>query len=233
MGNLFIWMVVIGAVFGPLVYLASTYWNIFQLWRVPTTNIGSMPNQGQVQVVGRIRCEESKSRLNNAECAFWQLEVKERQGSGKGGARWASVHKESSGPFEIDDITGRIMVKSAEKAEMVMKDEFAQEKLDDAILEKLESLGIKTKGLFGIHKKIRVYERLIMPGEEITVLGKFDKDTQEGNIAGGAITPVVISNLNKPDLLKTYFWRNTRPMLVPYLISLFSAAFFVYIMLNL
>jgi hypothetical protein len=230
MDNLFVWMIVISAVFGPLVYLASTYWNIFQVWRVPITNIGSIANQGQVQVVGRIRCEPSKSRLNNADCAFWQLEVKERQGSGKGGGRWVSIYKESSGKFEVDDITGKLMVESPEKAELVMKDEFAQEKLDDATWVKLEGLGIKTKGLFGFRKKLRVYERMISPREEISVLGKFAKGSQVGDISGGAITPVVISNLNKSDLLKTYFWRNTRPMVLPYLISLVSVIFFVYIL---
>ena len=79
---------------------------------------------------------------------------------------------------------------------------------------------------------MRVYERLIAPDEEILVLGKFEKDPAAISISSGSIVPQVISNLAKTEMLKTYFWRTAKPMILPFLISLGFLAFFIYTMLQ-
>jgi hypothetical protein len=73
---------------------------------------------------------------------------------------------------------------------------------------------------------------MIAPGEEILVLGKFQKDPQAISSSSGAITPSVISNMGKSDTLKTYFWRSVKPLLIPYLLSLAFLAFFIYSLLQ-
>ena len=60
--------------------------------------------------------------------------------------------------------------------------------------------------------------------ECMILLGKFQKS--EGLISGGSVTPLVISNLSKGEMLKTYFWRTARPRILPFL---FSFAFLIYI----
>jgi hypothetical protein len=228
MNNWFIWLIALGAVLSPFVYLAGTFWNLFLTWRTHATSISGIPGQGWVEVTGRIRGEQVTSQLNNTACAFCQLEVKEYQGSGKGGGRWRTIHKESSGPFEVDDMTGRVTIQTSGNIDLVLENEISFEHPDDSIKAKLENLGIKTKGFLGFNKKLRVYERLIAPGEEILVLGKFQKDPQAISISNGSITPSVISNMGKTETIKTYFWRSIKPMLLPYLISIFFLAFFIY-----
>ena len=232
MENWMFWLFILGAVFSPFVYLAGTLWNLFLTWRTPTTAIGSIPGPGWVEVKGRIRGEPVTSRLSQTACAFWQLEIKEHQGSGRGGGRWRTVHKESSGPFEVDDLTGRVNIEGTEKPDLVLSQETVQDKLDDVTREKLEAIGVKTKGFLGISRKLRVSERMIAPGEEILVLGKFQKDPQAISSSSGAITPSVISNMGKTETLKTYFWRSVKPMLIPYLLSLAFLAFFIYSLLQ-
>lgn len=228
MDNWIFWLIIIGAIISPLIYSAGSIRNLFLGWRVPTTRISALPSQGWVEVVGRTKGEPVKSWLNNSDCAYWQLEVKEYQRGGKGGGYWRTVQKESSGPFEVDDMTGRIYIQTTKDSNLVLKNETAIENLDDATKARLESLGVKTKGFLGFNKKLRVYERLIAPGEEILVLGKFKKNPEMITISGGSITPLVISNLRKGEMLKTYFLRSIRPMIIPLLIGFGFLIFYIF-----
>jgi hypothetical protein len=230
MENWIFWLVILGGILSPFIFLAPTIRNLILGWRIPTTWISALPSKGWVEVVGRVRGEPVRSKLSDSECAYWQFEVKEYQSSGKGGGRWKTVHKDSSGPFEVDDMTGRVMIQATGNPVLVMENEIAYEKLDDATKAKLENLGIKTKGFLGFNKKMRVYERLIVPDQEILVLGKFEKDTASISISTGSIVPQVISNLTKTEMLKAYSWRTAKPMILPFIVSLAFLAFFIYTM---
>ncbi len=221
MNNWIFWVFILGAIISPFIYAAPAIRNLILGWRIPTTWISALPNKGWVEVVGKVRGETIKSLVNKLDCLFWQIEVQEYHG-GKGGG-WRSVHKDSSGPFELDDMTGRLNIQAG-KSDFVLNDESVITKLGDPEKTLLEGLGIKTKGLLGFDKKLRIYERLITEGEEILVLGKFQKS--EGLISGGSVTPLVISNLSKGEMLKAYFWRTARPRILPFL---FSFAFLIYI----
>ena len=227
MDNWIFWLIIIGVILSPFIYSAGSIRNLILGWRIPTTWISALPDQGWVEVVGRIKGELVKSWLNNSDCAYWQLEVKEYQRGGKGGGYWRTVQKESSGPFEVDDMTGRINVQTTKDSNLVLKNEVILQDLDDSTKTRLENLGVKTKGFFGVNKKLRVYERLIAPGEEILVLGKFQKNPEMISISGGSITPLVISNLSKGEMLKTYFWRSVRPMIIPFLIGFGFLIFYI------
>ena len=227
MDNWIFWLIIIGAIISPFIYLAGSIRNLFLGWRLPTTWISALPSQGWVEIVGKVKGEPVKSWINNSDCAYWQLEVKEHQRGGKGGGHWRTVQKESSGPFEVDDMTGRINIEATEDFDIVLKNEITIENLDEATKARLEKLGVKTKGFLGFNKKLRVYERLIAPGEEILVLGKFQKNPEMISISGGSITPLVISNLSKGEMLKTYFWRTVRPMIIPFLIGFGFLIFYI------
>jgi hypothetical protein len=231
MNNWFFWLIIAGALVSPLIYSAGTLRKLFLGWRIPITWISALPGQGWVEVTGRAKGVLIKSLINQSDCAYWQLEVKEYQSSGKGGGRWRTVHKQSSGNLEVDDMTGRIKIQDG-NSDVLTNNESVIENLDEATKISLQNLGIKTKGFLGFNRKLQVYERLIAPDEEILVLGKLQKSESTISIAPGSIAPLVISNLSKPETMKALFWRSLRPVIVPYLIGLAFLAFFIYTSLH-
>ncbi len=231
MNNWFFWVFIGVAIGAPLIFSAGTLWKLFLGWRVPITWISALPGQGWVEVTGKVKGNPIKSLLNQSDCAYWQLEVKEYQSSGRGGGRWRTVHKESSGKIEVDDMTGRIKIQDR-NSDLVVNNESVIENLDEATKTSLENLGIKTKGFLGFKRRLRVYERLIVPEEEILVLGKLQKSESAISITAGSINPLVISNFSKPEMLKALFWRSFRPMIIPILIGLAFIAFFIYTALS-
>lgn len=231
MDNWFFWLIIAGALVSPLIYSAGTMWKLFLGWRIPITWISALPGQGWVEVTGRAKGALIKSLINQSDCAYWQLEVKEYQSSGKGGGRWRTVHKQSSGNLEVDDMTGRIKIQDS-NSDVLTNNKSVMENLDEATKISLQNLGIKTKGFLGFNRKLQVYERLIAPDEEILVLGKLQKSESTISIAPGSIAPLVISNLSKPETMKALFWRSVRPVIVPYLIGLAFLAFFIYTSLH-
>jgi hypothetical protein len=106
------------------------------------------------------------------------------------------------------------------------------ENLDETTKTSLQKLGIKTKNFFGFNRKLRVFERLLAPEEEILVLGKLQMSEGAISITPGSIDPLVISNLSKPEMMKALFWRSVRPVIIPYLIGLAFLLFFIYSVLK-
>jgi hypothetical protein len=226
MNSWIFWLFILGAILSPFISAAPAVRNLILGWRIPTTWISALPNQGRVEVVGRVKGEPVQSWLNNSECIYWQLEVKEYQSSGRGGGRWKTLHKESSGSFEVDDLTGRVKIQPG-SSDFVLNNETVMENLDEVTKTRVETLGLKTKGFLGFKKRLKVYERILSQGEEILVLGKIQKTEGQVSISSGSIIPLVISNLSKAELLKTYFWRNARQMIFPLLIGLGFTIFYL------
>jgi hypothetical protein len=228
MTNLILWLIIGSIIIGPLIYSAGTIRKMFLGWRVPITWISALPGHGWVQVNGKVRGDPIKSLFSKSDCAYWQLEVQQYQSSGRGGGRWRTVHKQSAGSIEIDDMTGRIKVKD-QNSDLVLNNESVVDKLDDGTKMLLENLGVRTKGFLGFNPRLRVYERLLELQEEILVLGKLEKSESAISISAGAIVPLIISNLSKPEMIKTMFWRSVRSMIVPYLFGFAFLAYFIYI----
>jgi hypothetical protein len=220
-----IWFIAASWILFPLIYSAGTIRKIFLGWRIPTTWISALPGQGWVQIVGKVKGDPIKSLLKKSDCAYWQFEVKEYHSGGKGGGYWKTVRKESSGPLVIDDMTGRINIQAG-KTDLVLDNEYAVE-VDQQTKTALQNLGVETKGFSGFNKKLRVYERLIAPEEEILVLGTIKKSEEPISISGVSIVPLVISNLSKGEMLKALFRRSAWPMILPLLMGF---AFLVYIL---
>jgi len=231
MESWFFWLIIIGAIAGPLIFSARVIRNLVLIWRIPVTSISTMPGQGWVQVLGKVKGEPIQSWLNQSECAFWQVDVKEYRSRGKSGRNWETVHKESSGSFEVDDLTGRIKVEPI-NSDFVLNDETVLENLDDSIKTKLETLGVKTKGFLGISKRLRLHQRSLTQGEEIWILGKFQKDPLVISFSGGSIEPYVISNLGRGEMVKKYFRQNAIPLVLPLLMGLGMAIFYLFVLAN-
>jgi hypothetical protein len=47
-------------------------------------------------------------------------------------------------------------------------------------------------------------------------------------MSAGAIVPLIISNLSKPEMMKTLLWRTARPVIIPYLLGLAFLVFFIF-----
>ncbi len=227
MNNWFLWLIIGSAFIGPLIYSVGTLWKIFLGWRIPITWISALPGQGWVQVTGKVKGDPIKSRFSNSDCAYWQLEVQQYQNRGRGGGRWRTVHKESAGAIQVDDMTGRIKIKD-QNTDFVINNESVEEKPDEDTKAFLENLGVRTKGFLGFNPRLRVFERLITIEEEILVLGKLEKGEGAISMSAGAIVPLIISNLSKPEMIKTLFWRSARPLIIPYLFGFAFLAFFIY-----
>jgi hypothetical protein len=231
MNNWFFWIFIFFIIVGPLIYSATTLKNFLISWRIPTTWISALPGKGWVEVTGRIHAEPIKSMLRKADCAYWQMEVMEYQSGNRGGGRWKSIFKKSSGSFVVDDMTGRIKIQDAKPA-LVMNNEYMVEKLDESTRSLLDSIGVKSKGFLGFEKKLRVIERLIAPDEEILVLGKLQKSDAPVSISGNEIVPQVISNMSRTEMTRSLFTQAVRPMILPYLGAIAFLIFFLYELLK-
>ena len=221
------WLFIGMAIVGPIIYSAGTLWKLFLGWRIPITWISALPGQGWVEVNGKVKGTPIKSLFNHSDCAYWQLEVKEYQSSGRGGGRWRTLHKQSFGNIEVDDMTGRIKIQD-HNSDLVLSNESVLENLDLVRKTTLQELGIKTKNFLGFNRRLRVYERLLALEEEILVLGKLQESEGAISITPGSIDPLIISNLSKPEMIKALFWRSVRPVIIPYLIGIAFLAFFIY-----
>jgi hypothetical protein len=86
-------------------------------------------------------------------------------------------------------------------------------------------MGIKFSGIFGIPKRVRVFERLLIEDEEVFVVGKAYPKDKQNFLAGTNITPRLISNLEKQQTIISLFMRDTQKLLVAILILAIAAYF--------
>jgi hypothetical protein len=225
MNQWIIWIIAGVFLLAPWVISAKTIRNLLISLRLPISWISALPYQGWGEVRGSIRGNTVRNPIDQSDCAFYQLEVKEYRSHGKGGS-WRTIYKEMSAPFEIDDMTGRIKVQKS-NAQVVVRNDLRL-KVDSARRMTLENLGINTKGLFGFDKRLRVYLRLIAPGEEILVVGKIVNLAGGISISGKETVPIIISDLTRSELLKRLAWQAVKPMIITYLVGLIIMAIFLW-----
>ncbi len=219
------WIVVIGCIMAPLIISAKTIRNLLISLRFPTSQISTLPEKGWVQVKGRIRGEAIKSPIDQVNCSFYQVEVKEYRSYGKGG-NWHTLLKETSGPFELDDMTGRVKVLKS-NPQVVVKNDGAM-KVDDEIRSALKNLGITTTGMLGFNKRLRVYQRLVTPGEEVLVVGKIRQSEQGISISGRRLSPIIISSMDRAGMYRVFVWGMAKLAIIFYLVAaIFIVVYFL------
>jgi hypothetical protein len=224
MENWIIWIIATFCIIAPLIIYARTIRNLLISLHLPSVSISTLPDHGWALVRGKIRGDPVSSPINNINCSYYQLEVKEYRSYGRGG-NWRTILKESSGPFELDDMTGRVSVQKA-NTQVVVKNDGAI-KVDDEVRNVLGNLGIHTTGLLGFNKHLKIYQRLIAPGEETLVVGKIRKSDSGISIYGRELKPIVISSFDRVGMLKELAWRVLKLMIPIYLVGAIVVVIFL------
>lgn len=219
MSNVTLYIILACIIIALVAMYGMTLWKMFITWHTPLTGISTMPSSGWVEVTGRVRGDTKTSLLKKSPCAFWQTEVQEWRSSGRGGGYWKTTLVKSSGPFEVDDGTGRIQIADS-KTSFVLNQETRIDHPEGEERMTLELLGIKFSGFLGFTKKIRAIERVLNLDEKVLVVGKAVPKQSLNVLAGTSITPRLISNLDKRQLFSRMFIRKTQGLIIPLIILL-------------
>ena len=204
-------MVILGGVLGGFIGLLVSHREIRKIIRMARTStgeIGSLPVDEQVEIVGNADGTSSiYSPITKKTCVLWQVEVKELRKSGKS-SHWVTVYSnKSTTPFDVYDVSGRVRVQPGSQTELLLRDDEKQSSslfsaLDEQTQTVLGELGINTKGLLNMNKRMQVYERYIEKGDQIYALGRTTIQNGAKIIDGN--TPLIVSDQSELRLLTRY-----------------------------
>jgi hypothetical protein len=207
-------MVILGFFVGGLIGLLVSHreiGKIIRMARTSTGEIGSLPMDEQVEVVGSADGGAViESPITKKPCVLWQIEVKELRKSGKS-SHWVTVYSnKSTTPFDVYDVSGRVRVQPGSQTELLLRDDEKQSSslfsaLDEQTQKILGELGINTKGLLNMNKRMQVYERYIEKGDQIYALGRTTIQNGTKTIDGN--TPLIVSDQSELRLLTRYIWQ--------------------------
>ena len=204
--------IVAGAVGGLLGLLVShrEIRKIFRIIGTSTSEVGSLPMEGQVEIVGSADSDAAVySPITNKACVVWQVEVMEQRRSGKS-SHWVTVYKNTStSPFDISDATGRMRIYPGRSMELILRDDVRKSSgvfssLDEQTQAALKNAGIQTKGAL-FNKTMRVYERYIEQGEQIYALGTVY--SKNGTRVMDDESPLIVSDHSELRLLSKFIWQ--------------------------
>lgn len=207
-------MIFVAGALGGLLGVAFSYrelGKIIRMFRTPTSEIGALPLDEQVEIVGKADSEVTvNSPITKQTCVLWQVEVSERRGSGKR-SRWVTVYSNTSTKsFDVYDGTGKVQIYPNRLTELILRDDVRKSSgifnsLDEGIQTALKDLGVDTKGSL-FNKTTRVHERYVEQGDQIYVLGKtFLKNGIK--MMDGESSPLIVSDQSELRVLGTFFWR--------------------------
>ena len=207
-------MIVVAGMIGGLLGMALSYrelGKIIRMFRTGTSEIGALPLDEQVEIVGKADSEVTvNSPITKQTCVLWQVEVSERRGSGKR-SRWVKVYSNTSTKsFDVYDGTGKVQIYPARLTELILRDDVRKasgifNSLDEGIQTALKDLGVDTKGSL-FNKNMRVRECYVEQGDQIYVLGKtFLKNGIK--MMDGESSPLIVSDQSELRVVGTFFWR--------------------------
>ncbi len=201
--------IVIVLAFALLVGLAISIPSIIKIvriWRTPTTWISALPPEGPVEVMGKVGEKTILSPVTKTACAAYMLEVQQyKRSRNSAGGRTISKTR-SKEPIDIDDETGDVQ-SDPSGAELMVSGESFDDTLDAEQKAALESLGIKTTGFLGFEKTLRVIEHLVLPQQEIYVIGMLQPGLGKKRIAGEGSIPLIISDRSERGVLLALYKR--------------------------
>lgn len=207
-------MIFVAGALGGLLGVAFSYrelGKIIRMFRTSTSEIGALPLDEQVEIVGKADSEVTvNSPITKQTCVLWQVEVSERRGSGKR-SRWVKVYSNTSTKsFDVYDGTGKVQIYPNRLTELILRDDVRKSSgifnsLDEGIQTALKDLGVDTKGSL-FNKNMRIRERYIEQGDQIYVLGKtFVKNGIK--MMDGESSPLIVSDQSELQVVGTFFWR--------------------------
>jgi hypothetical protein len=107
----------------------------------------------------------------------------------------------------VYDASGRVRVQPGSQTELLLRDDEKQTSslfsaLDEQTRTVLGELGINTKGLLNMNKRMQVYERYLEKGDQVYLLGK--TTIQNGTKTLDGNTPLIVSDQSELRLLTKY-----------------------------
>ncbi len=194
-----------GVVVGILISLPDIL-KVLRIRRTTTVWMNSLPNSGQVEVIGKVDCSPIQSPIKKESCVFWELQVQEQK-KNKNRMSWSTVlSRRSEEPFVLNDGTGKVTVIPA-GGELVLENAScdALEDLPTDARDYLVHSGISLKSFLGFDKHFRIIEKTICPDQEIYVLGQADERGGQAVITtnGGGI----ISDSSEQSVSANYLTR--------------------------
>jgi hypothetical protein len=204
-------MVILGGILGGFIGLLVSHREIRKIIRMARTStgeIGSLPLDEQVEIVGNADGTSSiYSPITKKTCVLWQVEVKELRKSGKS-SHWVTVYSnKSTTPFDVYDASGRVRVQPGSQTELLLRDDEKQSSslfsaLDEQTQTVLSELGINTKGLLNMNKRMQVYERYLEKGDQVYLLGTTTIQNGTKTVDGNA--PLIVSDQSELRLLSRF-----------------------------
>jgi hypothetical protein len=223
-----------GAALGGLIGLLVSWreiGKIIRMIRTSTGDIASLQADEQVEVVGKAESEKIlNSPITKTPCVFWQVVVSEKRSSGKS-SHWAIVYsRNSTEPFNVSDVTGRMQVYPSRETELLLQDDVKKSSglfssLDEQTQAALTEMGVETKGFLNMNKNMRVQERYIEQGDEIFLFGK--TASSGGARVMDVDSPLVISDHSELRLLGRFSWQVFINVVLFAIIGLIVAFYFI------
>jgi hypothetical protein len=228
-------MVILGGALGGFLGLLVSYkeiGKIIRMARTSTSEIGSLPADEQVEVVGRAESQTAlQSPITKTPCVLWQVVVSERRSSGKS-SHWVIVqNKTSTASFDVSDGTGRMRIHPSRGMELLLRDDVKKSSgifssLDEQTQAALNEMGVDTKGFLNLNKNMRVHERYVEQGDEIYLLGKTSAKTG-ARVMDGEDSPLIVSDHSELRLLGKFSWRVIVNTLIGVVVGAVLALYFI------
>jgi len=210
----------------------NTIKEIIRIQRTPTTAIGALPLDGQVEAVGSAEGETIYSPLTQKACVYWQIRISEKHGSGKDSS-WEILDKQySRGAFYINDGTGKLRILPSLYDEFILRNDVNEtsnllDSFGGEMQVALKKLDIDTTKFLNLNKTINVLERYIEPKEKIYALGEFTtQGAGKSFVISTEINKLIISDHSEKEILGKFYWQVfVNALGIPILIYLLLFAF--------
>jgi hypothetical protein len=143
----------------------------------PTSKIRSIA-MGLVEIFGQvlpIKERLLKSPFTDKECVYYQFTIEEYRSSGKN-SQWVTIKKdEQRSRFYLKDDTGRVLVDPTGASIEARRDFEYQSGLGrdppEQVIRFLDSNNLAHDGFFGLNKTMRYRETIIVPDENLYIMG--------------------------------------------------------------
>lgn len=198
--GIFGFLLSIGGMLFCAYYSITTIIKIVRIKFTQTSQIGALPSEGQVEIIGKAEDKTINSPVAKKACVWWRIEVEKRGYMRDVGTYWSTIYTETSTePFYVNDSTGRVMILPDKNIDVILNSgrgrsfENGLRKWHISHSTKiLDEFGIKPTNFLGMKRKLRVIETVIEPGEQLYVLGKVKFENGVKRIGSKFGAPLII-----------------------------------------
>ncbi len=167
-----------GLIFGIILFIVGLKWFGYKrlIENIPTSKIRSIA-MGLVEIFGRVVPIEKNllnSPFSNTKCVYYKYTV-ERWVKRNDKHHWQVVNSgKTSLPFKLQDNTGLVLIDPVGAGIDIKSTTYTSGTGQDPsliILKFLNSNNLKYEGFFGINYRMRYRESMIVPGEQLYIIG--------------------------------------------------------------